>query len=204
MLFGGNMAKTWREACNDKAVSETAQNILCMDPYLHALWGRAQFGLEPLAQRNDADGGAEIDIRFHWLRRGTKLPSDLVDDADDATVAAVGGHPGGPDDPEVEPLDHRPSGVPLQTGHVFTIRAAKAEDLPSLSLLEVQWHLMRLAAMCGAADVDDDDADDDSDDKDSIDNDTDSYAYLNEWVGSDWLTRDADIEPLDLDADTLY
>ena len=57
--------------------------------------------------------------------------------------------------------------MPIQTGQTFVLQAAKPDDLPSWELLEMQWNLLRVAAICGAADVTDDYHDsDDSDNED--------------------------------------
>ena len=47
--------------------------------------------------------------------------------------------------------------MPIETGQTFVIRAEKPEDLPSFELLELQWNLLRVAAICGAADIRDQD-----------------------------------------------
>ncbi|EPE08412.1 hypothetical protein F503_01195 [Ophiostoma piceae UAMH 11346] len=152
-----------------------------MDPYLHALWGRARFALEPLDQRKNEDDGAEIDIRFHWLRPGTKRPRDVVEDADNATIAAV------------------------CRARVYNSRR-EGRGAPVVFPLSIQWYQTPLAAMCGAADVDgaeDDDDSDDSDDSDYQDNiDNGKYDYLNEWFANGWLAYDEEIEPLGLDDDS--
>ncbi|CAK7273948.1 hypothetical protein SEPCBS119000_005919 [Sporothrix epigloea] len=53
------------------------------------------------------------------------------------------------------PVAHRESGLPLQIGYIVTIRAEDPEDLPSFDLLEMQWDLLRIAAMSGAAEAQD-------------------------------------------------
>ncbi|CAK7564432.1 MAG: hypothetical protein SEPTF4163_002323, partial [Sporothrix epigloea] len=54
-----------------------------------------------------------------------------------------------------QPVAHRKSGLPLRTGQIFTIRAENPEDLPSFELLDMQWNLLRVAAMSGAAEAED-------------------------------------------------
>jgi len=48
----------------------------------------------------------------------------------------------------------RQSGVQIQTGHIFLL--PRHEHMPSRELLEMQWDLLRVAALCGAAGVTDD------------------------------------------------
>jgi hypothetical protein len=60
------------------------------------------------------------------------------------------------------------------SGDVFTLTTHDPErlPLPSWPLLEMQWHLQRIAAMSGAAEVRDySNRDDDDDTKDAIDHD---------------------------------
>ncbi|CAK7273591.1 hypothetical protein SEPCBS119000_005739 [Sporothrix epigloea] len=84
------------------------------------------------------------------------------------------------------PVAHRKSGLPLETGQIFTIRAENPEDLPSFDLLEMQWDLLRIAAMSGAAEAQDEGWDEDEEDPDG--------------AGSCGFSdiSDADVEHLDL------
>lgn len=50
-------------------------------------------------------------------------------------------------------IAHRKSGIPLRTGQVFTFKAKTPEERPSFDLLLLQWNLVQVAAMSGAADV---------------------------------------------------
>jgi hypothetical protein len=50
-----------------------------------------------------------------------------------------------------------------ESGTLFSITAKEPELLPSYDILELQWHLQKLAAMSAAADVDPDRFDDDDD-----------------------------------------
>lgn len=61
-------------------------------------------------------------------------------------------------------LAHRESGIPTRTGQIFTIKADKAEDLPSWDFLELVESL-RVAAICGTADVPSPYWDEESDDE---------------------------------------
>lgn len=52
----------------------------------------------------------------------------------------------------------------VQTGQLYTVHADNPAHLPSFELLEMQWNLMRVGVMCGAADVDENDGRSESDD----------------------------------------
>lgn len=46
---------------------------------------------------------------------------------------------------------HRRSGLPLETGQTFVFGTKIPERAPSFELLQLSWHLLRVAAICGAA-----------------------------------------------------
>ena len=50
-------------------------------------------------------------------------------------------------------LAYRPGGKPITTGQLFTIYADTPDQLPSIDLLQLQWNLRRIAAMCTDANV---------------------------------------------------
>ncbi|CAK7275585.1 hypothetical protein SEPCBS119000_006752, partial [Sporothrix epigloea] len=89
-------------------------------------------------------------------RRPTMLSSGSLDE-----ISALCG--GGTDSESWgrPPVAHRKSGLPLETGQIFTIRAEDPEDLPSFELLELQWDLLRIAAMSGPAEAQDEEWDED-------------------------------------------
>ncbi|CAK7275151.1 hypothetical protein SEPCBS57363_006534, partial [Sporothrix epigloea] len=87
-------------------------------------------------------------------------PIEELESYDRAMKALCGGDTRGWGPAEVA---HRRSGLRIRTGQLFTIRADKPEDLPSMELLQIQWNLKRIAAMSGAADVYEDLEDDDFD-----------------------------------------
>ena len=163
-FWGPDATAVWRETCEDVGVTESPQNIICLNKHLHALWGSASFGLKPLRDR--AVERNEVWVQFHWLRQGLYMPTDfaLPEITDKqihelAKCAAEGSHGfamagsdlDGNGRGRNDTLAHRASGIPIQTGQVFVIRAEDPRNLPSLDLLELQWHLVRLAAMSGAA-----------------------------------------------------
>ncbi|SPO02644.1 uncharacterized protein DNG_05317 [Cephalotrichum gorgonifer] len=107
----------------------------------------AKFALKPLRQTNN-----EIVVQWHWLRKSTLTPRANIAQAQDILVdAGVAGQNWG------ENLAYRPSGVPIKTGQTFVIRAEDPDTLPSFELLELQWNLLRVAAICGAGEATDED-----------------------------------------------
>ena len=148
-------ALAWRELYENPAVTQSLANYLTLGHQLHFWFDKARFALKPLFQTANT-----ITVQFHWLRQSNLSPTTAIIASGETLVDLAGlrTRTWG------SYLAHRASGVPIQTGQTFVIRAEDSKDLPSFELLEVQWNLLRVAAICGAADVTDEldpDADDD-------------------------------------------
>lgn len=157
LFWGEERARSWKALYEDKGVIESPQNVLTLGKHMHAMWSKAMFALKPLSATAN-----ELVVQFHWLKRGTARPGDVIGDLSlDSVMHLVGG---GDDGWGPAQVAHHDSGIPIQTGDLFTIRADTPENLPSSELLKLQWDLLRVAAMCGAADIYEDRDDDDDDD----------------------------------------
>ncbi len=217
-FWGPEATAAWRLQLEDAGVTESSKNLLCMGKHIHILWGRARFALKPL---RDACAAArnEVWVQLHWLRQGPWKPEDIMatETADQLmdelagcnegdTETSHGFAMGGSDDNDTNDrgrngtLAHRASGIRIETGQVFVIRADDPDDLPSLDLLELQWALVRLAAMAGAANVFNDGTDDDNtDDAEAV---RTAYSWGTEEVDLQNAKEeefDGDVEPLDLE-----
>ena len=130
------------------SVTQSLKNYLSLSHQIHFWFDNARFALKPLRQNKDRK---EIVVQWHWLKRSCLLPRTVVSQAQDTFLAQA----------ELDEMAwgscfaHRKSGLPIETGQTFVIRAENFEDLPSFELLELQWNLLRVAAICGAADVTD-------------------------------------------------
>lgn len=149
IFWGSEVRDSWRAAFSNRAVSESPQNLLSLGKHMHCMWDRALFALKPLSATD-----REVTVQFHWLKRSRKVTSGEFGSFDAAMQAICGGDTRGWGPPQ---LAHRPSGLRIETGQLFTIRADTSEQLPSMDLLELQWNLLRVSAMYGAADVYDED-----------------------------------------------
>ncbi|SPQ17588.1 fee270ed-584f-4a31-8c5c-59839a31ac0b [Thermothielavioides terrestris] len=143
-FWGAEKAKAWCKHFEDAGITQSPQNYLSLNHQIHFWFDNARFALKPLRHTPN-----EVVVQWHWLKRSALLPRTEIGQAQDAFLALAGLN----DMTWGLCLAHRRSGVPIQTGQTFVIRAEKPEDLPSFELLEVQWNLLRVAAICGAANV---------------------------------------------------
>ncbi|CAK7565231.1 MAG: hypothetical protein SEPTF4163_003143 [Sporothrix epigloea] len=149
-FWGKEKADAWSRQYCAASVTESAKNLLCLNSQLHFWWGMCRLALRPIRTLDPC----AIKLQLHWLRRSRTRPTaPLSGTSDDIRLLC-----GGEDDLETwgpQPVAHRKSGLPLRTGQIFTIRAENPEDLPSFELLDMQWNLLRVAAMSGAAEAED-------------------------------------------------
>lgn len=135
----------WRKQYEDEGITQLAKNGISMSHQIHFWFDNARFALKPLRQTQDG-----IVVQWHWLKRAILKPAVRIKPGQDILLQA-----GLTDQNWGECLAHRRSGVPIRTGQTFILRADNPEDLPSWDLLDMQWNLLRVAAISGAADVPD-------------------------------------------------
>lgn len=166
----------------NKTFTESPRNMLSLSPTLHSWWDKAKYALKPLTRTDN-----EITVQFHWLRPSGLKPADrIMNDGKDLLSKAGLGQPNGSAAWGTR-LCHRKSGLPIKTGQTFVITAKDPSDLPSFELLELQWDLLRVCAISGAADVDDEYY------EESLNGDDDVVFYR---LGRDeWLSEGDDLSP---------
>jgi hypothetical protein len=153
----------------DGNIIDTASNMVALAPHLHRWWGMASFGLEPIEKIERG-----IRLRFRWLpRTGLAMGSQIPLDSDPREFLSLSRQVGN--------TAAHDSGTsrPIKDGHIFDITAktlpANPDDksavaydestVPSWDLFCLQWDLVRMASLCGAAEVvDEGDCDEDDDD----------------------------------------
>ncbi|CAK7274808.1 hypothetical protein SEPCBS57363_006353 [Sporothrix epigloea] len=149
-FWGKEKADAWSRQYSATSVTESAKNLLCLNSQLHFWWGTCHLALRPIRTLDPCT----IKLQLHWLRRSRTRPTAPLSGTFDDIRSLCGGEDDlatwGP-----QPVAHRMSGLPLRTGQIFTIRAENPEDLPSFELLDMQWNLLRVAAMSGAAEAED-------------------------------------------------
>jgi len=99
--------------------------------------------IKPLRQTNNS-----IVLQIHWMKETTFKPSDSLPRR---SIDQILEQEGLWDRPSWGSRRFfRPSGLPLMTGQTFTITSDNS-DLPDFDLLELSWNLLRVGALCGAA-----------------------------------------------------
>ncbi|OKL58859.1 hypothetical protein UA08_05688 [Talaromyces atroroseus] len=151
---------------------DTCLNMLSLSQYPHTLWGSGRFALRPIEKPNSTT----LKVQFYWQKNS----SDGVTEIRLLTAPeSTRGLYGEPDHLPTLTGTYKDNGEPeykaIASGDIFTLTTPDPDQLPlpSWPLLEMQWHLQRIAAMSGAAEAQYYlDSDDDSDIKDVINFDT--------------------------------
>ncbi|PTB65594.1 hypothetical protein BBK36DRAFT_1141549 [Trichoderma citrinoviride] len=142
-FWGERIRDRWASQVTDPRVIESPRNFLSMSRELHFMWDKAAFALKPLSESE-----TEITVQWHWLQKSELSPRMMI-----------------PPNAKYEKyvcrhicdswgsMKHVFGNSP-QTGQVFTIRVEDPEQLPSFELLELQWDLLRVAAISGAGNFD--------------------------------------------------
>ncbi|KAL2185695.1 hypothetical protein L209DRAFT_756927 [Thermothelomyces heterothallicus CBS 203.75] len=144
-FWGSEKSMAWRRIFEDAAISNSPKNGISMSRQIHFWFDKTKFALKPLRQTPEG-----IVVQWHWLKESILNPLVYILPNEDILLQA------GVTDRNWGKglIAHRESGVRIQTGQTFLLR--QHEDMPSWELLEIQWNLHRIAAICGAADVTDD------------------------------------------------
>ncbi|TFB02621.1 hypothetical protein CCMA1212_005369 [Trichoderma ghanense] len=137
-FWGKETRDRWASQATDLRVIESPRNSLSMSRLLHFWWDNAAIALKPLRQSE-----TEIVVQWHWLQESCLSPRMVMPPDADYTkhvsrhVCDSWGS-----------MKHA-FGKALRTGQIFTIRVEDPIQLPSFELLELQWDLLRVAAISG-------------------------------------------------------
>ena len=140
---------------------ERCFNLISLAANVHDLWNNGMFALKPLELSADR---TQLRVQFFWQPSGNFKIEDRVDLLAEPT-SSQGLETAGDEDltfarHEGGTFRHIRSGDIF----IFTTKDPVRLPLPSVELLEMQWHLQRLVRMCGAATWPRLDLNDDSDD----------------------------------------
>lgn len=135
--------------------TDKAWNMLCLSPQVHRLWSRCYFGFKWLGKTPAPDGIVQATLQFNWLPRTTRSPSSLINEQHiQASIHQIRDFNKEPvnsaGDPIVNILDLS-TGFPIVSGHTITVCIPDADTDKFEEVIRLQWALVQLAAMSGAA-----------------------------------------------------
>ncbi|KAL7938103.1 hypothetical protein V8C35DRAFT_141055 [Trichoderma chlorosporum] len=129
-------------------------NMVCLHPTLHRWWSKHLFGLKCLGLVPNGDGkSTRVQIQFYWMPRNGIKPNDPAkppyDKAMDEMLQTVATER----DRGIVKDVQRDSFHELETGQTFEIVVDNVDAIKMKAALDLQWAVIRLAAMSGAAGV---------------------------------------------------
>lgn len=132
--------------------SDKSWNMLCLHPLLHSFWGKCLFAIKCLGIIPSDDKNSIVQLQFHWMPRNIQRHNDLIQPPCKDAVQEL-----------MEGLNTRQDTIPgfsvfkndsareLETGETFDILLEKEDAEKMKIVLDVQWAVIRLSALSGAA-----------------------------------------------------
>lgn len=129
-------------------------NMICLHPRLHTWWSQCLFGLKCLELIPQSDGqSTRVQIQFYWMPRNGIKPHDLVkppyETAINEMLQTVTVRHGGGIVADVQ----WDSFHELETGQTFEIVVDNDDAIKMKEAFDVQWAVVGLAPLSGAAGV---------------------------------------------------
>lgn len=147
-------------ATKDKEIIDTPQNMICLAPLLHTWWSQGKIGFEPVERLENG-----IRLRFWWLNPTGKQPDQekAILHTDPRPLFRQFALP------RSQYVSNFNTGRLVHTGTIITITADEKENIPNWDIFSLQWDLIRMCALSGAAGwptIIEDDSDEDNDEED--------------------------------------
>ncbi|CAI7670572.1 unnamed protein product [Penicillium bialowiezense] len=139
----------WRRQLEEGALINTEKiyNMITLDAQVQEYWDRGLIAFRPVRVNRDQ---TEMQIAFYWLSNKECLGNIWQHQSVSLELSAF--ERPRYEDPEGDKvIIHAETGKKICSGDVFTVRTDDKEHhpLPSFELLEMRWHLSRMAAMMG-------------------------------------------------------
>jgi len=127
---------------------ESAINLICLAPTVHAYWNQGQFALKPISVSLDKK---TLTVQFFWQARQSPSMQRMNLTTIPLSTRDLDGYQ------ENCLIDLRRDVI--VSGRIFEITTDDPEErpLPSIELLEMQWFLQRVMGMAGAGEKEDED-----------------------------------------------
>lgn len=139
--------------------SDEPSNMIGLSPNLHGAWGHGYFGLRPITvipERKDGVPMGDVIFQFVWLPRGSyknyASPVDLKKEKADnsqSLICKLSGYTR----PHGLRITSTRTKTSIESGHLFHIKCPLEEAEKMRDMLAIQWALIRISAMSGAADA---------------------------------------------------
>ncbi|PNP60120.1 hypothetical protein THARTR1_00144 [Trichoderma harzianum] len=147
LLYETGYFETLTDMSKNRGWSDKAWNMLCLNHQLHAWWAEGYFALKYLGTIPKSKEASIVQLQFHWMpRNGLDCQQKCtIPEALEAMRRTVS------DDNGFVKASRASSGRSLATGQVFEI-PVHPEEAPKMKLMiDLQWAMIRLAALSGAA-----------------------------------------------------
>ncbi|PKK40956.1 hypothetical protein CI102_15192, partial [Trichoderma harzianum] len=183
-FWGNDTATRFSDIFLNQDITETPQNLLSLNHQLHHWFDKGMMALKPLRKLDDGT----VQVQLHWLKTSELKPTQVFN-KNMKIQNAVDSAGIGENQSWGTITAHRQSGLPLQTGQVFNLTAKIPDHIPNMEFLQLSWDLLRVAAICGAAEPSDLSDFDDDDDDNGYEVETssamyydDNYAEMSRWA----------------------
>lgn len=132
--------------------SDKSWNMLCLHPLLHCFWGKCLFAIKCLGIIASDNKNSIVQLQFHWMSRNNQKHTDLIKPScKDAVQELMQGLVNRQDIIPGFSVFKNDSARVLETGETFEILLEK-EDAEKMKVgPDVQWAVVRLSALSGAA-----------------------------------------------------
>jgi hypothetical protein len=130
--------------------SDKAWNMLCLNQQLHYWWGKPYFGLKYLESEIPTENPdvTIIAVQFQWL---PKLQNRMTLQRDAESIKQFLESETVPKGGVIKAF--RGSGHPVQSGDIFRIKVSTTDADKMRQALNLQWALVRIAALSGGAEA---------------------------------------------------
>lgn len=132
LLFGDN-----------SSIVDTAQNMVALSPLLHHWWGEGTIAFEPIHRLPKG-----VRLMFRWLKNPPARLGDTIPLDTDPRRDVSRSHDGGSTS-----LRHLDSGRLILDGKIIDIVSEDPMAIPSFEVFQLQWDLLRIARLSGAAEA---------------------------------------------------
>lgn len=155
LFWGKDKAQEWRNRLEEGDLIDTEKvyNVMTLDSQVKDYWEKGLIAFRPIRVNRDQ---TEIQIAFHWLpykRSLGEIHQIHILPIEDPPFRGPEYRPSEGEQREdgSHVIIHAETGKKICSGHVFTVRTDDKEHrpLPSFELLELRWHLSRIAVMGG-------------------------------------------------------